>query len=295
MISFGVLAAIGALVGWGVADFLLQRISRKNESVHMLFCSGLVGLFITLPLAWTHLGTLSSLMSHQWWLIAGICLGIFVNVFFSIEALRSGKLAVISPVFALELPLTVILTVLIAHEFPSMIEFMVILLIFAGFFLLTFRGFPHDGKKYMVKLEKGVLMALVGVIGLAFYNLTVGLVSRLLYPTVTSFIINLFMLAFSSIVLIWRKEFTFPGVFEPLRRQPLQVIATSVLYTGAALCFAYATTQMPISVATGISEGYVALAVLLGLSFGHERLKRNQYIGVGIVILGIITLALLAS
>jgi len=294
MFSLGVLAAIGALVGWGVADFLLQRISRKNESVHMLFCSGIVGLCITLPLAWTHLGTLPSI-GNQWWLIIGICLGIFINVFFSIEALRSGKLAVISPVFALELPLTVLLTVLIAHEFPSNLELIVILLIFAGFFLLTFRGIPHDGKKYMMKLEKGVLAALIGVIGLSFYNLTIGLVSRLLHPTLTSFIINLFMLAFSSAVLIWRKEFTFPGVFEPLRRQPVHVIATGILYTGAGLCFAYATTQMPISVATGISEGYVALSVLLGLWLGRERLKRNQYLGVAVVILGIIILAFLAS
>ena len=291
MIPFGVLAAVGALFGWGVADFLLQKVSRENDTFRMMFCNSIIGLCITLPLAWSHLDTVPQI-GQDIWLIGGICLGIFINVFFSIEALRSGKLAVISPVFSLELPFTVLLTVLIAHEFPSAMQFLLIALIFAGFFLLTFRGVPKFGKSIRIKLERGVMAALVGVIGLSFYNLTIGLASRLLHPTVTSFTISVFMLALSSVILISRKQFRFPDVFEPLRRQPLYVIATSLLYTGAGLSFAYATTMLPISVATGISEGYVALSVVLGLTFNREKLKPVQFAGILCVLAGIVALAL---
>ncbi|HVM91116.1 MAG TPA: DMT family transporter [Verrucomicrobiae bacterium] len=290
MIPLGVLAAVGALFGWGIADFLLQKLSRRHDTFRMMFCNSIIGLCITLPLAWSHLDTLP-IITQDLWLIGGICLGIFINVFFSIEALRSGKLAVISPVFSLELPFTVLLTIFIAHELPTVLQAVLILVIFCGFFLLTFRGLPHDGKRYLVKLERGVLAALVGVVGLSFYNLTIGLASRLLHPAVTSFTISLFMLALSSIILLSRGQFRFPDVFEPLRHQPKLVLATSLLYTGAGLCFAYATTMLPISVATGISEGYVALSVLLGLTFNRERLKPVQIAGLMVVLGGIISLA----
>jgi uncharacterized membrane protein len=60
------------------------------------------------------------------------------------------------------------------------------------------------------------------------------------------------------------------------------------------MSFAKSATLIPIGLTTAISESYIALAVLLGLYFNKEKLRYHQFIGIGIIIAGVIALSYLA-
>jgi uncharacterized membrane protein len=63
----------------------------------------------------------------------------------------------------------------------------------------------------------------------------------------------------------------------------------------AWITFAYAMLYIPIAIATGISEGYVAFAGILGLSLNHERLRTHQKIGFALAAFGVIVLAIITD
>jgi drug/metabolite transporter (DMT)-like permease len=61
----------------------------------------------------------------------------------------------------------------------------------------------------------------------------------------------------------------------------------------AWVTFSYAMLYIPIAVATGVSEGYIAFAAALGLLFNKEKLRRHQWVGFFLVVVSVVLLALI--
>lgn len=289
MAMYGILAALGALIGWGVGDFLIQKVTRRIGNFRTLFYTGALGFLVLLPFAWPHLEDLAMQWRNALLLVA-ISSVVYFNTFFSFEALRKGKIAVIAPVLALELPLTVMLAVTLHGERLGWPQIVSITAVFLGF-LFVIRRKRAKGVWRKPRFERGVAYALIGVLGLAFYNFMVGVSSQATSPIVTSWVIGTTVMVLAFLTLAIRRELGWHALIDPLKRHPRLILAQSTMTMGAGLCFAYATTQVPISVATGVSEGYVALAAILGLVVNRERLARSQLLGVTAVVVGILALA----
>jgi drug/metabolite transporter (DMT)-like permease len=58
----------------------------------------------------------------------------------------------------------------------------------------------------------------------------------------------------------------------------------------AWVCYSYATLFVPIAIATGISESYIALAAALGLVVNREQLNRHQLVGIVVVLVAVVAL-----
>lgn len=293
MVPLGILAALGALVGWGVGDFLIQRLVRKVGNFRTLFYAGTLGFIVFFPFAWNEI----DVGLHRWQeilLVTGVSCVIFFNAFFNFEALRKGKIAVVAPVLALELPLTVLFAVTLAGERLNLWQVIAILVILAGFYFVIHHGKNHQNWRKPA-FEKGVAYALVGVFGLAFYNYTIGIASRTTSPVLTGWIVGFCIMVLSTVMLAVRRELKWKYLVEPLRKYPALILAETSFAITAGLCFAYATTLLPISIATAISEGYVVLSVLLGLVINREKLHKHQFAGIGLVIAGITALALMMT
>jgi multidrug transporter EmrE-like cation transporter len=52
---------------------------------------------------------------------------------------------------------------------------------------------------------------------------------------------------------------------------------------------------IPIGVATGISEGYIAFAGGLGLVFNKEKLKAHQWVGFLLAVAAVVALAIITD
>ena len=88
--SFFLLAAFGAMLCWGVGDFLIQKSVRKIGDVESLFFIGLIGFLGVTPFVLSDIGMLS-LES----IVLLVFLGLIASVvaIFNFEALKRGKIS----------------------------------------------------------------------------------------------------------------------------------------------------------------------------------------------------------
>lgn len=73
------------------------------------------------------------------------------------------------------------------------------------------------------------------------------------------------------------------------------VLLESVLDNIAWIAYAIAMTLIPISIATAVGEGYIAVGVLLGYFVNKEKLQKHQIIGVILAVAGILTLSIITA
>jgi len=288
MYSTGILLAFVAMLAWAIGDFSIQRSSRAFGPVLSLFYICFFGAVVLLPFAWNDIPRL--FVSEGFWivLLAGVIL--FFTALFDFEALKRGKIAVIQPIIGMELPLTIALGIFLHGEHLSFPEYLAAAIIFFGimFAVRSDRLKLKDGKTV---LERGAIFAGVGAIGLALSNLLIGLSSQETSPLFTIWFTNLVIALLCLVYLVWTRRLH--EITDDLKRRPRMLLIMCVSDNLAWTCFAYATTMIPIGVATTVSECYVALDVLLGLVVNKERVKPHQKLGVAAAVCGLLILAYL--
>jgi len=281
----GIIFAFVALLSWGFGDFFIQRTARAVGIWKALFFIGIVGFITLLPFVKNEIINLDANS-----LILLVVLGIVVvfSSLFYFEALKRGKIAVIEPLLGLELPITVGLSMSLQKEHLTLIQLVSIGVVFVGI-VLTITA-HHTYLHYHQRIfEKGVILAGIGAIGMALTNFLTGVSSQQISPLTTIWF------AHSSLAVVCAIYLTYKGGFRTilsdLRDNPKPIIGQSILDNIAWIMFALATTLIPISIATTISESYIALAVLLGISINRERLRIHQIVGIVLAVSGIIALS----
>jgi drug/metabolite transporter (DMT)-like permease len=214
------------------------------------------------------------------------------SALFDFEALRQGKIAIIEPIIGLELPITVGLGITLAHEEINLWQGLLIFVVFMGIILAISARRPNLSQRKLA-LEKGVILAGIGAIGLALTNFLVGTSSQQLSPLLSVWFAHTTVALVCLIYLLARKQIR--STFTDLGKHSRTILAQSIFDNAAWVAYGFATTIIPISIATTISESYIALTVLLGLFVGKEILQKHQILGACLSIVGIITLAAISQ
>ena len=282
----GLLAAFTALFAWGVGDFFIQRTTRALTVARSLFFLGLVGALTLLPWALPQLPRLWQNPRIGWLLLATAVIALVVAPI-NLTAFRRGKIAVVEPIMGLELPLTVSLAVAVGGERLTWPQLGLIVAVFAGIVLAAAQR-PRRGDLRTL-LEAGSLLALVGAFGSALGNFVLGTLSQLDSPILGVWFSHAALAVGCGLYLVARGEVR--ALATDLRHHPGLILAQGSLDTVAWVGYALATTTLPISVATTISQSYVAVAVLLGIAVNRERLRPHQWAGVTAAVAGVIALA----
>lgn len=287
-LAFGVTLSLIALVTWGIADFLIQRSARCVGSVKTMLFVGLGSVLMFFPFVYADLFSLQ-LPEITLLFVTGAVLTI--ASLFDFQALKEGKMAIAEPIVGLEMPFTVICAILFAGEKLELIPALIIGLIFIGTLLLVTKRFEHI--KHTHLLEKGVRLAFFAAIGLALGNFLVGESSQESTPFLAIWFVGLIH-ALTCLALLFAKR-NLGSVMQDLKRHPWTLISQSVVDNIAWIAYAGAVLFIPISIATAISSGYIAVAVILGLVITREKLRPHQFLGMTVVIFGIIYLSYLYS
>ncbi|HIH20264.1 TPA: DMT family transporter [Candidatus Micrarchaeota archaeon] len=280
-----ILAALGAMLFWGVGDFFIQRSTRKIGSLESLFFVGLVGAIGLFPFV---AGDLNLLFSPANLLLLSF-LGVLV-FFVSIanfEAFRLGKLSVVDVILELELPVTVFLGVVLLGEQLSLAQFALISLVFFGIILIASR----KGISLLKRFEKGAAIALATAFGMGFVNFLTASALRQTTPVLAIWVPWVFLTLISLFFII--KKNAAGALWKTMLRQRKLILAEGIFDTAAWVLFAFALVNSPLSITTAISEGYPAVAVLLGVFFNREKLFSRQYLGIILTIAASFALALL--
>ena len=281
----GVLYALGALVCWGVGDFLIQRSARKFGDGIALFFITAMGAIVLLPLVWSDIPSIFS-VSRIGIILWGAGLVLLAAALLDFEALRIGKISVVEPIYSFEIAVTAVLGTLFLNEHLTSTQTLFIATLIFGIFLVSMQRLKSSG---MFKLERGVLLAVAATVMMGAVNFMFGFGAR----ETTPLLINWFTSAFVAIIMAG--YLTVYGEWGHLRQQwrtnrPL-ILSVGFIDNMAWIFYAYSTLTIPVAIATAISESYIVLAALLGLWLNRERLRQHQFIGLIIAVVGAILLA----
>lgn len=288
----GVFLALIAMVGWGAGDFFIQRTIRKIGSVKTLMYIGMSGLVLLLPLAWNEIGPAFRSASNVALLLLLLAIAMFAALF-NFEGFRLGKIAVIEPILGLELPIIVALSMVFRGERPEALQSLLITVMFIGLVLVVSSQPLRDYLRNHGRLEKGTVWAGLGAVGLALSAFLTGVASQDISPAVTVWFVHGAVGVVSGLILVIQGKFT--GIRHDLKAFGPLIGLMALLDNAAWIAYAFAATFIPISIATAISESYIALGVILGVRYNREKLIHHQVFGIVIVAAAVIILSYLTA
>lgn len=283
----GVLYALGAMFAWGFGDFSAQKAARRIGIWETLFLIALTGSIGFFPFARTHIavGLAETRDVFMLFIAAFIMLsGLLLNL----HALSRGKLSVVEPIIALELPFVALLGFLFFDEHLGTLPFIIMFIVLAGIMLTITKSVPTL-KYHKRMLEKGAILAFFGAIGLACINLSIGIASRETSPIFAIWFLQTIITIICFIYLLGSG-----GLFKILKSLHHHWLATlfvCILGNLAWIFYANAVLYLPIPVVTMITECYVVIATVLGILVNGERLMIHQIVGAGISISAVIFLS----
>lgn len=283
----GVILALGAMLCWAFGDFYIQKTAKTVGIWKALLYITLAGTIVLFPFIDQEIPTLLNNLGHLVLLtIAGIIL--FIAAVFDFKGLYEGKFSVIEPVLGIELPITILLSILIWNERPTLMQGMIMFFVFVGITLaVTIRH--HHLHLHKRMFEKGVIFAILGAIFMGVSNFLIGISSQQTSPLMaiwyTSAIIALLSFVYMSMTGDLHHLWT------EIKKYPKMISFMTILDNLAWIFYAYAMSLIPISLATTISESYIAVAVLLGFIINKDKLKHHQKLGVALATISVIILS----
>jgi drug/metabolite transporter (DMT)-like permease len=284
--EIGVLLALGALVCWGCGDFLIQGATRKVGDWETLLFISAFGVVVLLPFVFNDMVNVF-LSDETTLLILGVSIFILVAAMLDFEALRRGKISIIEPVLALEVPVTAVLSFFVLNEVLSALALMLISTLILGLILISVKA--HHLSKKARTLERGIFIGAGGALFLGLTNFFLGYTSRLTNPLLVNWFMSLF-LTFACIFYLHTNK-RLGRVMEDFHKNRKLVLSASLADNMAWIFVAVAMTLIPIAIAVAISESYIALASLLGLMINKETLLKHQMAGLVLVLASAVALS----
>ena len=278
-LELGILFAFAALLFWGFGDFMIQRSTRRFGDWETLFVITAFGAVALTPFIYQDLGPLFSLEDNTFLVLVTVSVVLLFASLLDFEALKKGKIAIVEPVLALEVPVTAILAFSIISEGLQLEQAVLITVLVAGLFLVSMKSHYLRRRAW---LERGVFLAIAGSIFMGLSNFMVGFASRATNPLLTNWFINLFLTLISLFYIVSNRRIG--KLVADFRGNTKAMLTVSTLDNLAWISFAFAASLIPIAVAVAISESYIALTALLGLLINRELLLKHQKIGLVIAL-----------
>ncbi|MSQ37902.1 MAG: hypothetical protein EXR61_06280 [Chloroflexi bacterium] len=286
---------MGAALGWGIADFAAALVARRI---------GTFRVALGLQLTGGGLFALALLLSGRWprlepGLLAGgavLALLAVVSLTALFRALALGPIAVVSPVTAAYLAVTVLLVVAFLGERLSLAQSLAIVVTFLGVMLAS-----TDLRIIRATLGRpspGVRFAFIAMIGFGVYQaLFAGFVrdhDGLAVILTVRALSALFLLAALARVRLPAMTVVtpLPFVFGLDRRALALVVFVGVFDTLANVSFFLGVDSGFASVVATGGGAYPVVPVVLAIRFLHERLAPNQYLGIVVLLAGLVGLGL---
>jgi len=282
----GIALGLGAALCWGLADYFAALASRDAGPLRVVVGFHLAAI---LPLAVLALatGALASVTSSQ--LLIFVMLGAvgWASYLTFYGALAIGPISVLSPIVSGYAAVTVLLAVLIVGERLSTLQAVAIIATIAGVVAASADGSAIAAAKVGRRSALGVLlavcaMALLGafVFGVSYYRASLGWLGPI-------FLARAFALCFLlAHVLAARGS-------RPIRRpQRLGaiIVLLAIVDTGGYVFFNLGVGHAGTAIVAAAAAPYALVPVLMGVTLLHERPQPTQWMGVGLVIAGVVAL-----
>ncbi|PIZ99022.1 MAG: hypothetical protein COX77_02730 [Candidatus Komeilibacteria bacterium CG_4_10_14_0_2_um_filter_37_10] len=283
-----IIFVFGAMLCWGVGDFLIQKTVRRLGSIMTIAWIGVFSSILLLPFVVGDLLHLS-LSEYLILIIAGVVT--YFSAYFHFQALAIGKFSVVEIILTIELPITILFGIVFFQETLDMYQVFMVLALMVGVGLISYRedgdlNFWQKIANYIFRyeffkkerLEKGAWLALLTGVFLGIVNFVTAYGAKEISPLLSIwlpwFIFSIISLAYlvthSQFAKMWQLGWQAKSL----------VIPMAILDIAAWLFYVYAVKDNSLSVTIIITQSYPVIAVLLAVSINRERLRWYQYGGV---------------
>src|SRR3989338_2305793 len=260
-LSVGIGLAFVAMLAWGIGDFLIQKSTRKVGDIEALFFVTAFGAAVLLPFVYKNIGALFASSSDTMLILAVLCVVLLLAALLDFEALRVGMLAVVEPIWSFEVPVAALLAFFILGERVTGVQIGLIVALLFGLLLVSMRDRFRFGA---FLLERGTLLAFFGAVLMGAANFFMGWGSRVSDPIMANFIADAFIDLVTGGILLYNGKFT-QTILDCVRNKGV-LLQMSIADKVAWLAFAFAMVLAPIGVVVALSESYIIIAVILGVS-----------------------------
>lgn len=284
IIEISIIFAFCAMLCWAVGDFFIQHSTRRVGNIEIMAIIGIVGSIGLLPFVFSELKLLSSIQNLVLVSVLGIIT--FVMSVVDFEALKEGKLSVVEVILEIELPVTVVLSVIFFRESILLYQFGIMLIMLLGLILIATKSFSH----WKAKLERGAVLALLAAFLMGLTNFLTAKSSRSVSPLMAVWVPWVIFTVISIIIIIKRGDIKRFGA--NIMQFKWLLLVTGIIDTVSWIFYAYATHNYDVAIITAITECYPAVAMFLGLWLNKEHIKWYQYVGAVLALAGSIILAL---
>lgn len=288
--GIGIALAFVAMLCWGFGDFLIQKSTRRLGDIETMFIITAFGGLVLLPFVWRGILPLfySNIGGVKLLLLASSVL-LFAGML-EFESVRRGKLSVIEPVWSLEIVSAAFLAFFLLGERISILQMILVAALMAGLIFTALRN-RHAAKSFI--LEKGVLIALFAGLSMGAAGFFLGWAGRATDPIMTNFFSDVFLAVCTGLYLAYQGRFS--RIFKDLKSSYPMLLPMSIADKVAWLAYVFSMSLIPIAIATGLSESYIIIVVLLGLFVNKEKLHPHQKIGLVVALAAAIILASVTS
>ncbi|MGI8711928.1 MAG: EamA family transporter [Solirubrobacteraceae bacterium] len=295
----GIALGLGAALLWGLADYFAAVASRRRGALRVVLGFHLASLvpLTALVLATGGLGRIN---------VAEVAVLVVVGAFGWVSylafygALAIGPISVLSPIVSGYAAVTVLLAVVIAGDRLSVVQAVAVAITIAGAIVASadVRAIAH------ARLERrsalGVLLALAAmallgafVFGVSYYRARAGWLGPIFLARGFA---TVFLLGHVLIRGAQPGE-TEAGSAGPARRwaSPAAISALLALVdTGGYVCFNLGVGHAQAAVVAAASAPCATVPIIMGVSLFGERPTPTQWLGVGLVIAGVVVLGVVA-
>lgn len=282
----GILYGLSAAFWWGTSDFLAARVSKRAGALRALLVTQSLGLIAIAALLWVQ-GQVLPAPGRAWLLIFCIGCAQAICVFLFYRAFEIGKLSLVAPITSGFAVVTALLA-LVSGERPPRLALLGAAILVLGVVFIS-RGHtdaePGEGGLAQNNL-RGIPEAICAALGYGFIFWGMDFVVPEMGPLWPLAILRVVSLLFLSAALLLRR------VPSPVpwnwRWILLPAVGVASCDTLAWLSFNSGTQHGDVAIVTALSSLYSAVAVFFAWLIWRERLARAQWLGVGLVLMGVL-------
>ncbi len=282
----GVLYGLIAAICWGLGDYAITALTRQIGSSKSLLLIQIFSLLSWLALIWIFPHNVSA--STAIWGIA-ILAGVFhvLGLVTTYRAFEVGTLSFVSPIASSFAIVTALLYVAVGKS-PAPLALVGTLLLIGGVVVVT-RSTPSEGPITL----RGVPEAIISAIGfgIMFWLIDVYVKEPLgdVYPLI---LLKVMVTSYAAIATAFSKEKLSPPPEQPKVRVWQLAVIAALLDSAAWVATLFGYKHENGAVVTAVASLFSVVTIVMAWIFLKERLNRLQWIGVSVVLVGVLLVSL---
>ncbi len=288
----GVLAAIGAMFGYGMADcFWKKPVAELGPVRSIVFRNIVVCVFLAIILLF-NFDNLNIWQTR--YLLYSVCIAFFgyFGLFFYGHALRHGKIGIVVPICGISPIISTLTAILLYGETVSLSKWLVMPVIIIGIVLISIdlKDFKNSG---LFDLKSGIAYAFLAAFfwgtTYAFFGIPASKIG--VVPFALTLELTVLFMSIVNITLIKKETISVPK--EKIKRVWVNIIGVSFGGTAGTLLITTGYKFATVSTVSSIVSATPMIALLYYKIVHKEKLTTQEYIAAVMIVTGVVVISFL--